>query len=161
MMSLSESALPTSDEIRSRADPPFTMSNPPGRSAGREFVFSCLIACAVRRGGARRDRTDDLMLAKHALYQLSYGPGEAARRTIPPHIQGVVGPGRLELPTLRLSGVRSNHLSYGPMAACATPENPGLSQGQGRPWVRDQTARPETAGDGRKEKRRRRRPAPV
>ena len=27
-----------------------------------------------RAGGARRDRTDDLMLAKHALYQLSYGP---------------------------------------------------------------------------------------
>lgn len=27
-------------------------------------------------GGARRDRTDDLMLAKHALSQLSYGPGE-------------------------------------------------------------------------------------
>ena len=26
------------------------------------------------RGGARRDRTDDLMLAKHALSQLSYGP---------------------------------------------------------------------------------------
>jgi hypothetical protein len=26
------------------------------------------------RGGARRVRTDDLMLAKHALYQLSYGP---------------------------------------------------------------------------------------
>ena len=25
-------------------------------------------------GGARRDRTDDLMLAKHPLYQLSYGP---------------------------------------------------------------------------------------
>ena len=29
---------------------------------------------AKNRGGARRDRTDDLMLAKHALYQLSYGP---------------------------------------------------------------------------------------
>ena len=29
---------------------------------------------AMRIGGARRDRTDDLMLAKHALYQLSYGP---------------------------------------------------------------------------------------
>ena len=27
-----------------------------------------------RSGGARRDRTDDLMLAKHALSQLSYGP---------------------------------------------------------------------------------------
>ena len=29
-------------------------------------------------GGARRDRTDDLMLAKHALSQLSYGPTLAA-----------------------------------------------------------------------------------
>ena len=29
-----------------------------------------------RIGGARRDRTDDLMLAKHALSQLSYGPEE-------------------------------------------------------------------------------------
>ena len=33
-------------------------------------------------GGARRDRTDDLLLAKQALSQLSYGPGE---RT--PHAQ--------------------------------------------------------------------------
>ena len=30
-------------------------------------------------GGARRDRTDDLMLAKHALSQLSYGPEPGAR----------------------------------------------------------------------------------
>ncbi len=28
-------------------------------------------------GGARRDRTDDLLLAKQALSQLSYGPKEA------------------------------------------------------------------------------------
>jgi hypothetical protein len=28
----------------------------------------------AKAGGARRDRTDDLMLAKHALSQLSYGP---------------------------------------------------------------------------------------
>ena len=28
-----------------------------------------------RLGGARRDRTDDLLLAKQALSQLSYGPG--------------------------------------------------------------------------------------
>jgi hypothetical protein len=27
-----------------------------------------------RFGGARRDRTDDLLLAKQALSQLSYGP---------------------------------------------------------------------------------------
>ena len=52
------------------------MSNPPEcetHSGGiavlldRENWFTGL-------GGARRDRTDDLMLAKHALYQLSYGP---------------------------------------------------------------------------------------
>ena len=51
------------------------------------------------------NRTDDLMLAKHALSQLSYGPED---------LGSVVGPGRVELPTSRLSGVRSNHLSYGP-----------------------------------------------
>jgi hypothetical protein len=31
-------------------------------------------------GGARRDRTDDLMLAKHALSQLSYGPVRRGNR---------------------------------------------------------------------------------
>jgi hypothetical protein len=30
-------------------------------------------------GGARRDRTDDLLLAKQALSQLSYGPYQKAR----------------------------------------------------------------------------------
>ena len=28
----------------------------------------------ARLGGARRSRTDDILLAKQALYQLSYGP---------------------------------------------------------------------------------------
>ena len=58
-------------------------------------------------GGAGRDRTDDLRLAKPALSQLSYSPdvGSAEQR---------VGQGRVELPTSRLSGVRSNHLSYWP-----------------------------------------------
>ena len=32
-------------------------------------------ASAAEIGGARRDRTDDLLLAKQALSQLSYGPG--------------------------------------------------------------------------------------
>ena len=36
---------------------------------------SSVLARLGRAGGARRDRTDDLMLAKHALSQLSYGPG--------------------------------------------------------------------------------------
>jgi hypothetical protein len=58
-------------------------------------------------GGARRDRTDDLLLAKQALSQLSYGPVEAA-------LEKVVGLGRLELPTSRLSSARSNQLSYKP-----------------------------------------------
>jgi hypothetical protein len=84
-------------------------------------------------GGARRDRTDDLLLAKQALSQLSYGPGrkpEARNRKPDPDQTSlvldfdlwlrfrltVVGLGRLELPTSRLSGVRSNHLSYRPDA---------------------------------------------
>jgi hypothetical protein len=37
-------------------------------------VTRCFPRSLRRSGGARRDRTDDLMLAKHALYQLSYGP---------------------------------------------------------------------------------------
>ena len=56
----------------------------------------------VPRGGARRDRTADLLRAKQALSHLSYGPVY------------VVGLGRFELPTSPLSGVRSNQLSYRP-----------------------------------------------
>jgi hypothetical protein len=59
-------------------------------------------------GGARRDRTDDLMLAKHALSQLSYGPEKEGSHA------KMVGLGRLELPTSRLSSARSNQLSYKP-----------------------------------------------
>ena len=79
-------------------------------------------------GGARRDRTDDLMLAKHALYQLSYGPNSLGNFRGRPQLgaiidpftgrprvtQSVVGPGGLEPPTSRLSGVCSNQLSYRP-----------------------------------------------
>src|ERR1700681_956122 len=51
----------------------------PSGYAGHASPFgSCVAAPRVarraKRGGARRDRTDDLMLAKHALSQLSYGP---------------------------------------------------------------------------------------
>ena len=35
-----------------------------------------------RSGGARRDRTDDLLLAKQALSQLSYGPFSDQRTAI-------------------------------------------------------------------------------
>jgi hypothetical protein len=33
-------------------------------------------------GGASRDRTDDLLLAKQALSQLSYGPARGARHPV-------------------------------------------------------------------------------
>ena len=52
-----------------------------------------------RIGGAYRDRTDDPLLAKQVLSQLSYSPKRY-------HV--MVGLGRLELPTSPLSGVRSN-----------------------------------------------------
>ena len=73
-----------------------------------------------KNGGARRDRTDDLKLAKLPLSQLSYGP--LAKPRVDPWPQApaseaipkMVGLGRLERPTSPLSGVRSNHLSYRP-----------------------------------------------
>ena len=70
-------------------------------------------------GGAERDRTDDLRLAKPALSQLSYSP--KLLMVEPPRCRVTsslfVGQGRVELPTSRLSGVRSNHLSYWPEAS--------------------------------------------
>ena len=72
-------------------------------------VFKDIISRAS--GGARRDRTDDLMLAKHALSQLSYGPKPEALMW---RGANMVGLGRLELPTSRLSSARSNQLSYKP-----------------------------------------------
>ncbi len=78
-------------------------------------------------GGASRDRTDDLKLAKLALSQLSYGPvvdaevcESAAQRMF------MVGREGVEPSTSRLSGVRSNHLSYRP------PPIPNQPKGRGR-----------------------------
>ena len=63
-------------------------------------------------GGASRDRTDDPLLAKQVLSQLSYGP-----------FWKLVGLGRVELPTSPLSGVRSNQLSYRPVTHEPTHES--------------------------------------
>ena len=78
----------------------------------------------VSRSGADGDRTHDLRLAKPALSQLSYSPtgprwNPAFRRFLVE-----VGPGRVELPTLPLSGVRSSRLSYGPVAGWISPAPP-------------------------------------
>ena len=68
-----------------------------------------------RNGGARRDRTDDLKLAKLPLSQLSYGPvSPTSFEAILGTGSNLVGLGRLELPTSRLSSARSNQLSYKP-----------------------------------------------
>ena len=58
-------------------------------------------------GGDEESRTPDPLLARQVLSQLSYTPT----------IKGflfLVGLSGLEPPTSRLSGVRSNHLSYKP-----------------------------------------------
>ena len=85
---------------------------------------------SIPSGGARRDRTDDLMLAKHALSQLSYGPvpEDECFKLDEKHMRSikVVGLGRLELPTSRLSSARSNQLSYKPL----TTRSPLASTGQ-------------------------------
>ena len=80
------------------------------RSAITSLAFQPRPSRSIKSGGARRDRTDDLLLAKQALSQLSYGPathGTQQRREM-------VGLGRFELPTSRLSSARSNQLSYRP-----------------------------------------------
>ena len=92
-----------------------------------------------RFGGAERDRTADPLLAKQMLSQLSYSPISSIAPGQNPRVRQqptsltfrhpstliryskshllvqMVGPGRLELPTPRLSSVCSNQLSYGPI----------------------------------------------
>ena len=63
-----------------------------------------------RTGGGERDRTDDLMLAKHALSQLSYTPGSLLYSRLP----RLVGLDGFEPSTPALSRRCSNQLSYRP-----------------------------------------------
>ena len=73
-------------------------------------------------GGDDRDRTDDLRLAKPALSQLSYIP--MLYRSVFPSLVGLSG---VEPLTSRLSGVRSNQLSYRPYKMkqrARQPDNP-------------------------------------
>ena len=81
-----------------------------------------------RSGGASRDRTDDLKLAKLALSQLSYGPElrECSRMFAVPLL--MVGREGVEPSTSRLSGVRSNHLSYRPPSRAGQKAAGGVSQ---------------------------------
>ena len=60
------------------------MSNMPHCASAHRGIGALSHETAI--GGARRDRTDDLMLAKHALSQLSYGPYPIGSKH-PKHIQ--------------------------------------------------------------------------
>ena len=66
-----------------------------------------MLALALRPwlGGGERVRTDDPLLAKQVLSQLSYTPNLSWRAVM-------VGQGGFEPPTPRLSSVCSNQLSY-------------------------------------------------
>ncbi len=112
LQALTQSATRFSSASRLRTDICIGSS----RTATRTFLSSVVCRPSSEPGGARRDRTDDLMLAKHALSQLSYGPvGDAICR--PSSVirrPTLVGLGGLEPPTSRLSSARSNQLSYKP-----------------------------------------------
>jgi hypothetical protein len=77
--------------------------------------LGCDTHALTKFGGGERIRTDDILLAKQALYQLSYAPLielpvrhlEQTRKRL-----FVVGQGGFEPPTSRLSSARSNQLSY-------------------------------------------------
>ena len=139
--------------------------------AMRQRANSFFPKAIARCGGARRVRTDDLMLAKHALYQLSYGPcnrGELSENVSPeaPGVtQSVVGPGGLEPPTSRLSGVCSNQLSYRPLDSAPptgrTPQRCRRPGSRSRPDLAAVSQMSLATGAEGKERRRRRRPAPV
>jgi hypothetical protein len=70
--------------IQTRINLLYTMSEIPHAHPVRDATCEVMFRGRYQRGsssvfdqpsgGARRDRTDDLMLAKHALSQLSYGP---------------------------------------------------------------------------------------
>ena len=47
---------------------------PAGLAAGGNLDCDLTRSWGQGPGGARRSRTDDILLAKQALYQLSYGP---------------------------------------------------------------------------------------
>ena len=63
-------------------------------------------------GGDEENRTPDPLLARQVLSQLSYTPRYILSY---PSLGNLVGLSGLEPPTSRLSGVRSNRLSYRPM----------------------------------------------
>ena len=81
----------------------------------RYFRLACGLSKGAAEscaGGADRIRTDDPLLAKQVLSQLSYSPDCHGRPGTTSTREEVVGQGGFEPPTSRLSSARSNQLSY-------------------------------------------------
>ena len=121
------SPVPRPSPARNRSRPAFRPFLPPraGKSGAGAVPISCETSSPEDRGGGEGTRTPDPLLAKQVLCQLSYTPtlivqGCLRRPSAPPPIC-VVGLGRLELPTSRLSGVRSSQLSYRPTPRTRSP----------------------------------------
>ena len=89
----------------------------PEESADQVFALFYLLSSSLPHsaGGANRDRTGDLLLAKQALSQLSYGPLDPPQT--PSHSLVMVGLDGFEPSTPRLSSVCSDQLSYRPCRA--------------------------------------------
>ena len=92
--------------------PPYALSS---LTIKKPYIDQCCFSytptdiCNCQRtktGGGERDRTDDPLLARQVLSQLSYTPN-------------LVGLGGLEPPTSRLSVVCSSQLSYRPPLAAS------------------------------------------
>ena len=79
-----------------------------------QATLSLLQENLEKNSGAMRTRTANLLRARQALSQLSYSPKKIVNRQLSIDNYSV-GLGGIEPPTSRLSGVRSNHLSYRPI----------------------------------------------
>ncbi len=101
------------------------------------------VFAAGQAPGDNRARTGNLRRAKAALSQLSYVPVARTSRPEPARPAGpiaAVGLARIELATSRLSGVRSNHLSYRPAEATGGDARLRLGSLQRKPRKRNAKA---------------------
>ena len=125
---LSNMSLSASELLKSTADRlhDTTRSRASARSsAPHALAFDPVFPC-VWCGGGERDRTDDPLLAKQVLSQLSYTPSvlpvAQLLRTTPAPCGAVVGLVGLEPTTPALSRRCSNQLSYRPsLLLCGQP----------------------------------------
>jgi hypothetical protein len=102
--------------LRVRADPSFTMSCRRTTKIRRILVFP-IAGWWSQTGSNRRPHACKARALPTELWPRLVGELSESCRSNRCSSKELVGPGRLELPTSRLSGVRSNQLSYGPMAA--------------------------------------------